>query len=155
VESGVTEFSLRVQLVLLVARDVLSCAQQYRHERYWALPPVEQPVLQEGFARSDDEAGVRAWYAAKMGREWPERQMIHRAPRTPEGTADWDALEAQLAHRRRRAKASETSGDVISLKGKIAACDELLERLSPQSEEWEDVQEAREQLRQRLRGCHP
>jgi len=80
---------------------------------------------------------------------------LYQRYRNPDGTPDLDAIEAHVARCSRKAKDQEPSADTMSLKGKIAACDELLNGGSLSREEREDVQEERETLRQRLRGCHP
>jgi hypothetical protein len=79
---------------------------------------------------------------------------LYQRYKKPEGPPDLDAIEIHVA-RRSRKEDQEPLEDSLSLEEKVAACDELLERLPPLSKKWEDVQEEREQLRQRLRGSHP
>ena len=80
---------------------------------------------------------------------------LYQRYRKPDGTPDLDAIEAHAARLSCKAKAQEPSEDTLSLEEKVAACDELLAMLPLLSKGWEDVQAEREQLRQRLRGCHP
>lgn len=50
----------------------MAATRQYRKDRHWALPLEDAKPLPEGWAWSDDEAGVRVWYPTNIGREWPE-----------------------------------------------------------------------------------
>jgi hypothetical protein len=72
VESDVTEFSPELRGIQEAAKHLLASTRRYRKDRHWALTSEDAKPLPEGWASSDDEAGVRAWYASKMGREWPE-----------------------------------------------------------------------------------
>jgi hypothetical protein len=72
VEIDATEFSPEIRCIQEVAKHFLASAQQYRKDRHWALTPEDPKSLPEEWAWSYDEAGVRAWYASAMEREWPE-----------------------------------------------------------------------------------
>lgn len=76
------------------------------------------------------------------------RKRINRGPRTPEGTPDWDILEAQLACRGRQATPSEVSKDMIE--DMIEAEEERLRRAETEDERIDSLDKLR-QLRQ-MRG---
>ncbi len=67
-----TEFSSELRWIQETAKHLLVYARRYRKDRHWSLTPEDAKPLRERWAWSYDEAGVRAWYASSMGREWPE-----------------------------------------------------------------------------------
>jgi hypothetical protein len=82
-----------------------------------ALEHLRPQVVAKGRRRQDQPR--RAMFIEKAKNEYGMtsdaiRQMIHRGPRTPERTPDWNALDAQLTHHSRRAKGQEPSEDTMS-----------------------------------------
>ena len=122
-----------------------------------ALEHLRRQVMDQ--ARRQQDKTRRAIFSAKAqqaGMKPPAiRQMIHRGPQTPEGTPDWDALEAQLTCQAAKQRPGKVEATVPSHDDLIDAYGARLHKVDPGSDEWITLQDTLRKLQQGEQGVSP
>jgi hypothetical protein len=78
--------------------------------------------------------------------------MIHRGPRTPEGTPDWKTIDAQRKPKAAKQRHGKVDATVPSHDDLIDACQAQLAKVKLGSEEWAVLQD---KLRELQQGARP
>jgi hypothetical protein len=112
---------------------------------------------------------VQAWTVAepkrrraKLRKEGKTRGMsddnlkkLFQRKTMPDGTPDFEAIEAHINGHDKEAEAMTSSTDVMSLEAQIVACEERLAEAPLGSDAWCEYQDALQRLQQLQQGTHP
>ena len=82
------------------------------------------------------------------------KKLFQRKKR-PDGTPDFDAIEAYIKRHDKEAEAIASAADARSLEAQIVAWEERLAEAPPGSDAWCEAHDALQRLRQLQRGAHP
>lgn len=95
----------------------------------------------------------RLWEIGKAcGMSDDSLKKLFQRKRKLDGTLDWEAIEARIKRREKKAEAMALSEDTMSIKDQIAEWEARCDEALPGSDAWCDAQDALQQLRQLQQG---